>query len=210
VAVALTLSLASLGSTGAFFSDTHQGNIDGTIGSIKITGSGGDGASNLDLHYSNLLPGVTQTVTAGYQNTGLNPEDVWVVFNNPDALHALNDLGGYGEFHVAANGTAVFDSTNLKDNGDGHNHCPVYVQANNGCWPLPQELKIASNVAPAATGTMSFGFAYGTKFKIQPAVGVNPWNPFPVGTLSVPNPVVTGYGLPYEIVATQVGQTPGS
>jgi hypothetical protein len=71
-AVALTLSLVSLGTTGAYFSDTHQGNVAGSVGSIKVTGSGGTGTDNLNLAFTGLLPGTPQTVTAGYQNTGMS------------------------------------------------------------------------------------------------------------------------------------------
>jgi len=211
VAIALTLSLASLGTTGAYFSDTHQGNVTGAVGSIKVTGSGGTGTSNIDLNFTGLLPGTPQTVKAGYQNTGLSPQDVWVVFNNPDALHALNDLGRYGEFHVSANGTALFDSANLSDDQDDPAHLSCGTLAPTGCWPVPKMVKLASNVAPSATGTVSFTFGY-TAYKggisAQTTAGGGAWNSYPVPTVPVPNPVVVGSGLPYQLVATQVGQTP--
>src|SRR5580700_11092508 len=69
------------GQTGAYFSDTHTGAISGTIGSIRITPSGGtesNDGSFMDLAFSNMLPGDPQTVTVNYQNTGANTEDVYV------------------------------------------------------------------------------------------------------------------------------------
>lgn len=207
-AVALTLSLVSLGSTGAYFSDTHQGGVTGTVGSIKVVGSGGTGANNLDLNYNGLLPGTPQTVTAGYQNTGVSPQDVWVVFNNVDALHALNDLGTYGEFHVKANGTPLFDSANLNDglHNPAAPSCGALDPA--GCWPVPKMIKVASNVGPTASGTIDFTFGYAAKLKGQSPAGGGAWNSYPVATTPNPNPVIAGNGLPYQIVATQVGQTP--
>ena len=62
--------------TGAYFSDTHTGSISGTVGSIKVTPSGGGGAEHMNLSFTNMLPGDPQTVTVNYKNTGLNPEDV--------------------------------------------------------------------------------------------------------------------------------------
>ncbi|MDJ0323776.1 hypothetical protein QMG61_08380 [Cryobacterium sp. PH31-AA6] len=207
-AIALTFSLVSLGTTGAYFSDTHQGDITGTIGSIKVVGSAGTGTESLDLNFTGLLPGTPQTVTAGYQNTGASPQDVWVVFNNVDALHALNDLGTYGEFHVKANGTALFDSANLSDDMDDPANLSCGPIAPTGCWPVPKMIKIASNVGPSASGTVDFTFGYASKLKGQTAAGGGVWNSYPVSTVPKPNPVVVGSGLPYQLVATQVGQTP--
>lgn len=184
-------------STGAFFSDSHNGTISGTVGSIKIVGSGGTGPEGLNLSYDGLLPGAPQTQTIHYQNTGTSPEDVWVVFNNADALHALNDLGTYGEFHIAANGDQVFDSTNLNDNAA--NSCGPLSPA--GCWPVPRANKVASNVAPGASGSIDLTFGYAGKLKTQSPAGGGVWNAYPV---SAP----TASGLPYQLVATQHGQTP--
>lgn len=205
VAVALSLALAALGPTGAYFSDTAAGEITGTIGSIKVAGSGGSGADHLGLKYTNLLPGVTQTVTSQYTNTGNNAQDVWVVFNNADALHALNDLGTYGEFHLAANGTALFDSANLSDDEDDSavKSCGPLVPT--GCWPLEEQYLLTSNLAPSAAGNVSFTFGYPSKYEDQGGA----WNAYPVKTVQTPDTVASDSGLPYQIVATQVGKTPG-
>ncbi len=191
-------AIAGVTSTGAYFSDAHNGNISGTVGSIKITGSGGAGANNLDLSFDRLLPGQSQTVTVGYTNTGNSPEDVFLHFGNADALHALNDLGRYGEFHVVANGTHYFDSANLNDNQERGTCGPL---SPSGCWPLPATLKVASNVAPGATGTIQFTFMYAAALSGQTAAGGGVWNAYPVNA-------PTASGLPYTLVATQVGQTP--
>ncbi|WP_104137789.1 MULTISPECIES: hypothetical protein [unclassified Cryobacterium] len=206
VAVALTMALAALGPTGAYFSDTEQGRIDGTIGSIQV-----DGVDSLNLHFTNLLPGESQTVSERYKNTGLNAQDVWVVFNDAEALHALNDLGNYGEFHVAANNNAVFDSANLNDDGDLQSPpgCSgIFDPA--GCWPVPEKILLQSNLAPSAMGTVSFRFNYnGVLMTGQSEAGGGVWNSYPLPTPANPDAVATESGLPYQIVATQVGQEPG-
>ncbi|TFD50075.1 hypothetical protein E3T46_12105 [Cryobacterium sp. Hh11] len=202
VAVALTMALAALGPTGAYFTDTEQGNITGNLGSIEVT------SENTELAYTNLLPGEPQTVTADFKNTGTNNQDVWVVFNNVDALRAINNLGKYGNFTVKGSGTEVFSSTNLQD-GEWRatNSCGgFFEQANRGCWPLLEKYQLASNLAPQATGDVSFTFAYGAAM----TSGAGAWNQYPVqyhgGTEF---PAAAGYGLPYQIVATQVGHAPG-
>ena len=116
--VALTggLVASAVAGTGAYFSDTKANNhITGTMGSIQIQGHDGSGANNLDSVFTNMLPGQSQSTTLRYSNTGANDEDVWIVFNNPTKLHALNQLGTYGEVHVASNGGEKFASQNLND-----------------------------------------------------------------------------------------------
>ncbi|MER7072336.1 hypothetical protein [Terrabacter sp. NPDC000476] len=66
---------------------------------------------------------------------------------------------------------------------------------------MPQEVELASNVAPTGTVTYSFGFGYASKLQGQTPQGGGAWNANPQG-----NP--TASGLPYKIVETQVGQQP--
>ncbi|WP_104132153.1 hypothetical protein [Cryobacterium sp. M91] len=202
VAVALTMALAALGPTGAYFSDTEQGSIDGTKGSIKIAG-----VDSLDLHFTNMLPGEKQTVSERYVNNGLSPQDVWVVFNNAEALHALNDEGTFMEFHLSANGTALFDSANLNDNGDGVPGCAGFDPA--GCWPLKRAYKLQENLAPGSIGKVSFSAMIAAKAVDQSEVGGGDWLPYPVKQQNGAPVTPTDAGLPYQIVATQVGQEPG-
>lgn len=183
--------IGSVNGSLAYFTDSQSGNVSGSVGSIK------GAVSQSSLAYTNLLPGEVQTAEAYVRNTGLNNQDVWVVFDNTDALHALNDLGTYGEFHIASDGVAKFDSANLNDNSGGG--CGPISPA--GCWPVPDKVKLASNVAPGDKVTFSFGFGYAGKLQTQTAQGGGVWNAFPKA-----NP--TSSGLPYKIVETQVGQQP--
>ncbi len=199
------------GTTGAYFSDTHTGSISGSIGSIKVTPSGGSGPEGMNLAFNDMLPGVAQTVTVKYQNTGANPEDVWIVFNNATALSALNNLGSYGEVHLSANGTALFDSANLNDRSGT---CGAFSPS--GCWPLAKQYKVASNLAPWAAGTASFTFSYAGKM-VTPPVAFNSYpvsvNGYTTSHNTNDQNIVnaadgTGSGLPYSIVATQHDVTP--
>lgn len=196
------LVIVATGATGAYFSDSHNGDITGTIGSIKVTPSGGTGTDGTDFTFANMLPGVPQTVTVNFANSGKNAEDVWLVFNNATALSALNNLGSYGEVHIS-NGHALFDSANLNDN---RTSCGPFAPT--GCWPLPQQIQVASNLQPGSSGHASFTFNYAGKLK-DPAAEGGPFNIYPVtGQVTVNAADGAGAGLPYEIVATQVGQTP--
>lgn len=203
-----TAFLAS-GATGAYFSDTHSGAISGTIGNIHVTPFGGSGADGTTLAFTNLLPGAAQTVKLSYKNTGSDPQDVYIVFNNATALSALNNLGRFGEAHLFANGNALFDSANLKDSA---NSCGAFSPA--GCWPLKKQYLLASNVPAGATGDVSFSFNYTGKLKGQAPAGAAAaiWNTYPVpdGQTTVNDADGTGAGLPYQIVATQHGITPGN
>ena len=195
---------AATGATGAFFSDTKSGVFTGTVGSIKIEGHGGSGHDSLDFNFDKLLPGELQNDVATFTNTGANAEDVWLVFPNVDALHAINDLGRYGEVHIKANADEVFHSKNLNDQFP---KCltPDAADLSNVC-PLPRAVKLFGSVAPAGTGTFTFSFALGTLWTSQlPAPLVLPFNCYPVTS---PIPTCANNGLPYQLVATQVGQLP--
>lgn len=186
--------------TGAYFSETKQGEIKGTIGSIHIHTEGGTGENGLKFNFENLLPGEPQSATVEYRNTGANNQDVWVVFNNAEALHALNNLGTYGEVTLSNGGGTIFHSTNLNDNlPPASGTCGPFSEA--GCWPLQKKYKVGSNISPGAGGYFRFTFAYASKLK-NPAAEEQPWNTYP------PEATPVGNGLPYQVVATQVGIEP--
>lgn len=190
------LVAVATGSTGAYFSDAKSGTFTGVIGSIQIEGGGGTGGNNLDFQFDRMLPGVQQTAALTFRNIGQNAQDVWLVFPNVDALHALNNLGSYGEAHIAANGTEVFGSANLND---GY-ACGTLSAGYPTICPLPRAVKLFSNVAPLGAGSFSFSFNYGVKLANPSSYG-HPWNGYPVGA-------PTAAGLPYQLVGTQVGVAP--
>lgn len=192
--------------TNATFSDTKSGTISGTLGSVHVTTAGGTGTDSLDFAFSNLMPGVPQTATATYTNSGSGPEDVYVVFPNATALSALNTLGTYGSVHVLSNGTEVFGSNNLNDRSST---CGAF--SSSGCNPLPGKILLASNVAPGASGTLKFTFGYASKLATQPPAGTTAqFNQYPVaGQTTVKDADGSGSGLPYQVVAVEAGQSLG-
>ncbi|HET7060135.1 MAG TPA: hypothetical protein VFH99_02360 [Candidatus Saccharimonadales bacterium] len=200
-ALMLVCIIVAVSVTGAYFSETKQGEINGSIGSIHIHTSGGNGANGLKFNFSHLLPGEPQTATVEYQNTGANPQDVWVVFNNAEALHALNNLGTYGEVTLSNSGGTVFHSANLNDNKPpASGTCGPFSES--GCWPLQKQYLVSSNVQPGAGSYFKFTFAYASKFSDSSQEG-DAWNLYPPESATP-----EGNGLPYQVVATQVGQEP--
>lgn len=214
------LIASATGATGAYFSDTRSGTFAGTIGSVKINTSGGSGTDHLNFNFANLLPGTLQSKTVSYTVTGSAPEDVYLVFPNADALHAVNNMGTFGEVHVKSNGTEIFGSNNLNDGLDyqlsDDGHCGA--QAQGGCWALPNVLQLATNVAPGHGGTMVFSFGLASKWSDAATEGATAFcyplvqNSADPGNAA--DQICTSdspqYGLPYQIVATQPGVAPGA
>jgi hypothetical protein len=192
VAVTGGLLASAVVGTGAYFSDTEANNhITGTLGSIQIEGHDGSGANDLDVVFTDMLPGETHSKTLRYSNIGNNPQDVWVVFKGAglgtgDGKTGINSLGRYAEVHVASNGSEKFASQNLNDN---NTTCPVGV-GSPACMPLPSKIKLADALTPGNTGDFSFSFKPSEKFtSYQLAQLLN---------------------LDYDLVATQVGVQPGA
>lgn len=201
--VLVALVIAATGVTGAYFSETKQGEIKGNTGSIHIQTEGGTGENGLAFDFENLLPGEPQTATVEYTNTGANKQDVWIVFDNAEALHSLNNLGTYGEVTLGNSGGVLFHSANLNDNlPPASGTCGEFKPT--GCWPLKEKYKVGSSINPGSGSYFRFTFAYASKLK-SPAAEEQPWNTYPP---EVEEKDIKGNGLPYEVVATQVGQEP--
>lgn len=212
LAVGVTASLVGFAAhgTGAYFTDSSPGTIAGTVGSIHVVTQGGTGPDSNVFSFDRLLPGTPQTVTIHYTNTGDSPEDVYLTFPNATALSALNSLGTYGAVQVNnAGGQDVFDSQNLNDGcvqGSTSTAHPI------PCKGLPTQLLVDSNLAPNGTDTATFSFGYASKLS---GSGGGFFNSYPVvnkdgssGQNTVNTSDGSGSGLPFAIVATQVGQQP--
>lgn len=199
------LVVMATGATGAYFSESKQGEISGTTGSIHVHTSGGSGPNGLLFNFKNLLPGEPQSATVEFKNTGHNNQDVWVVFDNAEALHSLDNLGEFGEVTIANPGGWVFHSANLNDNlPPASGTCGPFSPS--GCWPLGEQYKVASNLAPGAGSWFKFTFGYTThKGGIGNSQEEMPFNTYPP---EVEPSEIVGSGLPYEVVATQVGVEP--
>lgn len=178
---------AAVVGTGAYFQDAKTDNyISGTMGSIQVTGHDGVGAHNLDIEFSKMLPGEANTKSVRFENTGANNQDVWVVFD-ATKLHALNQLGTYGEVHVSTGGSEVFGSANLND---GYPALQCGQDPSSTVCPVPSKIKLADNLAPGHTGDFTFSFTPGAKFQSPALMGAKLLD------------------LPYTLVATQHGISP--
>jgi hypothetical protein len=217
---AFGLVATATGYTGAYFTEAKAGSITGTIGAVHVATSGGSGGNGLDFAFSNLMPGEPQTITLNYQNTGTGPEDIYLTFPNIPALHALNNLGSYGEVHVADSSSGpVFDSANLNDGRTkpppnpatdyGLDSCGALSPA--GCWPLPTAVRVRSNLPAGGSGSATFTFSYAAKLGGN---GPGTWNSYPaisgvpLQSFGPDAAGPAGNGLPYNVVATQVGHAP--
>jgi len=100
--------------TGAYFTDSHGGQIAGTNGTvaISVTGSGSTSVNDpglVQFDFSGILPGAPgKTATINVTNPTANSEDVYLVFSNTNGMwSAVNNLGQFGEFWV---GGYVYDN----------------------------------------------------------------------------------------------------
>jgi hypothetical protein len=218
---AVALIAASSSVTGAWFTDSAPGSVTGTLGEVHVH------TTTTTFQWTNMMPAEPQTATVAFQNTGTGNQDFWLVFKNVPALHAFNNLGTYGEVHIVdGNNNHLFDSTNLQDgrhqysvngaNVPDTNSCGTFSPT--GCWPLPTSLKLASNVAPTAGNSVAFTFNYAGKLGGSPSTysGGGTFNQYPLSGKDIfdgapgaaDGALPNGGGLPFEIVATQVGHAP--
>ena len=98
VAVVLVAAMVAVAAraTSAYFSDTHNGEITGTIGEISVNDLGGTvgRATASTSSGTRCSPASCTRRPISVQNTSSsNSEDLWIHFDNLTALSALNQLG---------------------------------------------------------------------------------------------------------------------
>jgi hypothetical protein len=217
------LAVIASGTTGAYFSETQPGTVAGTIGAVHVL------TSNTTFAWTNMMPGEQKLATVNFKNTGTGPQDFYLVFPNGPALHALSNLGSFGEVHVVGGkGRAMvdlFDSTNLQDGRtkENQNSCgdvfsPRIDTTPHGCWPLPDKLKIAGTVDVGVAVSVSFSFNYAGKLGDanvaqgeSSSSGGGIFNTYPLTNgeaFGADLAATPAAGLPFQIVAVQVGQQP--
>ena len=176
----------SVSGTGAYFTDSHSGEIDAGTGHVRVNINPGDGK----LHFDNLLPGAYQNQTIDYTADGTGAEDIWLVFpttggpggtNPSEAFTGRPDdgvgggLGRYGHFAVTSTDGAHFTSYNLSANrlDDSSAPCPTDANGEGGSnqqaanrsdlipyCPVPGAILLAANktAGQGGTATLTFGF----------------------------------------------------
>jgi hypothetical protein len=200
--------------TGAYFTDSHSGEVDAGTGHVRVAISPADGK----LSFDNLLPGEYKDQTINYQAQGTGAEDIWLVFpttssdgSNPsEAFTGAPDdghgggLGRYGHFAVSSTDGAHFTSYNLSANrhDDSSAPCPTDTNGEGGSnqqaattatlvpyCPVPTAILLASNKNNGDNGsaTLTFGFT---------------------PLLTGPQDAPTNKLVSYQIVATQHGVRP--
>lgn len=165
----------AIGGTGAYFTDSHSGQIGGNNGTIAISvsGSGGTSAGDPSLvtfDFSGILPGAPgKTATVNVTNLTANDEAIWLVFSNANGMWSgVNNLGQYGKFTV---GGYVYDNlqnknTNAEPATPGVAGAPIAGQfMGQDCTTvnrvpinyLPHAIKIATL---GASGNVSFPISF--------------------------------------------------
>lgn len=207
-AVAATAALIAFGvsSTGAYFTDSHDGTINAGTGSVKL------GVDQTTLNFAGLMPGQFKNQTITYQNNGTANEDIWLVFPTDGSADALNGtprpgpipLGRYGHFAVSGPEGTYFTSFNLASAPTSAGpSCQVNATTGHGgsnsqatspsvypnYCPVPDAILLHSGLAPTATNwaTITFGFTR---------------------LLTAPQGAPLSLVAPFKIVATQPGILP--
>jgi hypothetical protein len=173
----------SVAGTGAYFSDTHTGEVDASTGQIKVDISPADGK----LSFENLLPGEYQTKRIDYTARPVGgTEDIWLVFPNAETSadafiqtpqSGAVPLGRYGHFGVTSTGGASFVSSNLtlSPNGGYNSADSCHIDANGDggssttatkksdlvpyCAPA-HAILLQSNLSAGDTGYADLTFGY--------------------------------------------------
>lgn len=162
----LVLSLATVlaltvASTGAYFTDSHPGQVTGTFGSVAIDMNGsGSGPGNLQFNFNGIMPGQWKTATITATNTGSDNEDIYMVFTNANTVWSqINTLGTFGEANV--NGTDYANLNNKYAQGT-----PANTGQTNACGDptgpiayLPH-VNYLGTLTPGQAANYTFAFRY--------------------------------------------------
>jgi hypothetical protein len=200
---------AAVQGTGAYFTDSHTGEIDASTGHVQVN------VSDLTLNFTNLLPDEFKTNNVDYTAAGTGAEDIWLVLPTDGSAVAFNGgpgtnaLGRYGHFAVTAP-AGSFTSYNLTTGPAGSTDvCPVDSDghggstqqatstnnADNGSYVpycgVPGAILLDSNVTAGQSGTAAITFGYTKVLRSSAAEDA------PLGVVAK-----------FKIVATQHGISP--
>ncbi len=208
-----TLVGLSVSGTGAYFTDSHNGDINASTGHIKVDISPSDG----QLNFTDLLPGDYQTKTVNYTaHPKGGTEDIWLVFPsfgvNGDAFASEpvagpTPLGRYGHFAVASSGGANFTSYNLalSPNGGTNAADACSIDANGSGGSAQQAADVNDHTvpycAPANAILLDSNMSNGQAGHVNLTFGYTPLLTAPQDMSSTPIEA-------YQIVATQHGVRP--
>ncbi|HEY7024272.1 MAG TPA: hypothetical protein VH371_04845 [Candidatus Limnocylindrales bacterium] len=158
-----TVIALAVATTGAYFTDSHGGQISGTNGTVTINANGGAGAGQLDFDFSGILPGQAKTATINIGNPTANSEDVWLVFSNDNGMwSAVNNLGQYGKFIV---GGYTYDNLSNKyvPGTPGVAGTPTGGYMSGSCSTVP---RVDANYLPHAIKVATLGSGASHSFNV--------------------------------------------
>jgi len=210
VATTLVATVALISSvvagSGAYFTDSHGGQISGNLGTVAITVTG------QAIDFKDLLPGVDQSQTVTVTNTGTGPEDIYLAFDNSTGeWSAVNDLGMYGIFTI---NNVVYDNLNNTYPDFTPGSGVMSSSLSSGCYNIP---RVAINYLPHVIklGTLSptqqwsfnIAFHFNACMTGGNGTGASLWGtpPYPQGGF---NPQIPTGPLPYVVAAFQPGVNP--
>jgi hypothetical protein len=197
--------------TGAYFTDSHNGSINASTGSVKLNISPADGK----LTFSDLLPGEDKTQTLNYQAAGTGAEDIWLVFPTDGSAEAFvgqahdtagGGLGRYGHFKLNSP-AGDFESYNL-NNADNPPlasdpnpaHCGIDPNGHGGSnAQIVAPSDILPYCAPANEILLQSGMTYGQAGAAQITFGF---------TKKLRSQAGAPMTVSYKVVATQAGIRP--
>ncbi len=168
---AVALLAATTSTTGAYFTDSHNGAVNASTGAVVVQPK-----TVLSLNFAGLLPGVFQTKDLTYTAAGSAAEDIWLVFPTDNVPFRGGSgsaaLGRFGHFAVQSATGGAFTSYNLTS---GSNPCTVDANGYGGSdvqsdfsaqepkpayCPVPDAILLSSNLTygQTQTSTVTFGF----------------------------------------------------
>jgi hypothetical protein len=218
-AAAATIAVVAT-NTGADFSSTsNPGTISGTNGRVTVIGNHG---GSLDISFgSGMVPGIVNTVSVTFTNSGNVPEDIYVEFPNAQALHAFDQEGRFAQANIQADGNTTWSSQNINDglqagaNPAGPYNCATATNLGDPqICPLSVFEPLLTNVGAGQTHTFTFNYLENSTVQGLPKnVGNGAqgavFNAYPVGTSGNANAGTTSSGLPYEFYAIPTGTGQG-
>lgn len=167
---------AAANTTGAYFTDSHDGTLQATRGHLTVT------TSDLYLNFADLVPGEYQDKQIDYTTNSSTTEDIWLQFVPGTGYGALTGaadgsdgvagggMGRFGHFAVQDNaGNVLFSSYNLTNvshntsgcaDSDGHGSGPQATSPTDtppNCG-VPQFIKVESGLPSGANRHMTLTF----------------------------------------------------
>ncbi len=196
---------AAANTTGAYFTDSHDGTLQASRGHLKVY------TSDLNLNFADMVPGEYQTKQIDYSTSSSTTEDIWLQFvpgagygkftgtKDGSDGYAGGGLGRFGHFAVQDNaGNTLFSSYNLQNaaqntsgcaDSNGHGSGPAATSAADTppLCGVPQFIKIESGLPSGANRHMTLTFGNTGRATGQDVAEVN---------------------APFKVIATQHGVRP--